>query len=112
MAQNLTAGLYGGNSYPPVLAGLQCNGAEGSFSNCTPINGDLLNSCPSEQTAAVACEPVIGKCSICLSVSCKMVDVAYKSFRQLYNKRPIVFFKSPSIVCTCRIASIVCVFVL
>ena len=48
MAQNLTAGLYGGNFYPPVLAGLQCNGAEGSFSDCTTINGDLLNSCPSQ----------------------------------------------------------------
>ena len=108
MAQNLTAGLYGGNSYPPVLAGLQCNGAEGSFSNCTPINGDLLNSCTSQQAAAVACEPVIGKCPICLSILCKIVDVAYKSLHQLYNKRPIVFLKSLSIVCTCRIASFEC----
>ena len=108
VAQNLTAGLFGGNSYPPVLAGLQCNGAEGSFSNCTPINGDLLNSCTSQQAAAVACEPVIGNVlSVCLSL-CKIIDVAYKSLHQLYNKRPLVFLKSLSIVCTCRIGTIVC----
>lgn len=59
MAVNLTAGSYGNNSLPPVLAGLRCTGREGSFSNCTPINGNLLQSCSA--VAAVACEPVIGK---------------------------------------------------
>ena len=58
---NLTAGRYGYNSYPPVLAGLQCTGREGSFSNCTPINGEALRSCGINETAAVACEPIIRK---------------------------------------------------
>ncbi|XP_019854703.1 PREDICTED: uncharacterized protein LOC109583711, partial [Amphimedon queenslandica] len=59
LARNLSAGSYGYNNLPPVLAGLQCTGREGSFSNCTPINGDLLSSCNYTQAAAVACEPVI-----------------------------------------------------
>ena len=63
VAMNLTAGRYGYNSYPPVLAGLQCTGREGSFSNCTPINGEALASCGINQTAAVACEPIIRKYS-------------------------------------------------
>lgn len=61
MARNLSAGSYGYNNLPPVLAGLQCTGREGSFSNCTPINGDLLSSCNYTEAAAVACEPVIRK---------------------------------------------------
>ena len=48
---NLTAGRYGYNSYPHVLAGLQCTGREGSFSNCSPINGEALRSCGINQTA-------------------------------------------------------------
>jgi hypothetical protein len=57
-AVNVSAGMYGGNGFPPVLAGLRCaTGREGSFSNCTPINGDLLSSC--NISAAVYCEPLI-----------------------------------------------------
>ena len=69
VAVNLTTGLYGYNSYPPVLAGLQCTGREGSFSNCTPINGEALASCGINQTAAVACEPIIRKHSFSFSSS-------------------------------------------
>ena len=61
VAVNLSAGSYGSNDLPPVLAGLQCmTGLEGSFSNCTPINGALLMNCNSTLAAAVSCEPVIG----------------------------------------------------
>ena len=69
MARNLSYGSYGYNSYPPVLAGLQCTGREGSFSNCTPINGEALASCGINQTAAVACEPIIRKYSFSFSSS-------------------------------------------
>ena len=69
VARNLSYGSYGYNSYRPVLAGLQCTGREGSFSNCTPINGEALDSCGINQTAAVACEPIIRKYSFSFSSS-------------------------------------------
>lgn len=72
MAVNLTAGLYGNGTLPPILAGLQCGtGREGSFSNCSLINGEV---CTPSLAAAVSCEPLIGglinTCLLLLLIFC------------------------------------------
>ena len=50
----MTGGVYDAGAVgSPVLAGVQCNGTEGTILNCTLL---MSSDCPARELAAVVCQ--------------------------------------------------------